>query len=131
MSGAIFLTLEKVFSYLNAQVQSRCIIEGQEILNTKHIILLAKLLIPYILLRYWRYVFRQVGLKVILIRSMAVSKCCEIFEIGVHIISAFQCSYKADMSGTCKQIAAVLYFLKLKSFLNILVDLMKILQKNC
>ncbi|KAJ8910759.1 hypothetical protein NQ315_009066, partial [Exocentrus adspersus] len=40
MSEELFLTLGSVFTYLNCNAESRSIVEGEEILNSKHIIMI-------------------------------------------------------------------------------------------
>ena len=97
-------------------MQSRCIIEGQEILNAKHIILLGKTSDTIDSLEILALCLQTSEIKS---RPHEIKGCFKIVENDVHI-EAFQCSCKAGMSGTCKHIAAVLY--SLKSFLNVLMD---------
>lgn len=104
MSDEIFVTLSSVFSYLQSTADSRCIVEGEALLNAKHIILIGTT----------KETDSHVEILALCLQTSAIKsspheikgKLC--IETGKINISKFTCSCKAGLSGTCKHVAAVL-----------------------
>lgn len=104
MSEELFLTLGSVFAYLNCDANSRCIVEGEQILNSNHVILMGTNQDN----EDCKDVFA------LCLQTSALKSCPHEIK-GKLIVSSkkvtiepFSCMCKAGLSGTCKHIAAVL-----------------------
>ena len=104
MSEELFLTLGSVFSYLNCNASSRSIVEGEENLNSNHIILTG----------ITEENEDSKDVYALCLQTSALRSCPHEIKGKLLIsnnkvtISQFSCTCKAGLSGTCKHISAVL-----------------------
>lgn len=104
MSEELFLTLRTVFSYLKCNPESRCIVEGEELLNANHVILIG--------IENETNTTKEI-LALCLQTSAIKNTPHEIkgkFLIDGNKVAIleFTCTCKAGLSGTCKHVSAVL-----------------------
>nr|CAI5817983.1 unnamed protein product [Callosobruchus analis] len=100
---SVFLTLSSVFKYLCANTDSRCITEGEEILNANHIILMG------VVSDSEEYVeLLALCLQTSALKGSPHEIKGKLILGDVVTISNFTCICKAGLSGRCKHISAVL-----------------------
>lgn len=100
----LFLTLASVFSYLKCNVESRCMVEGEQLLNAKHVILIGTASETETTKDIFALCLQTSALK----SGPHEIKGKLLIEDKKVAISSFTCSCKAGLSGTCKHISAVL-----------------------
>lgn len=101
----VFLNLNTIFKYLNATPSSRCVVEGEEVLNAKHLLLCG-------ITSAENWVFNIFAL-CLQTSALSQGKPHEIsgklnVNNGNVEIKPFRCTCKAGMSGTCKHVSATL-----------------------
>lgn len=94
----------KVFSYLQATPESRCVVEGEALVSAKHIILLGTTSATMELVQIIALCLQTSGVK----NSPHEINGKLIHKDGDVNIVEFTCTCKAGLSGICKHIAAVL-----------------------
>ncbi|KAH1000571.1 hypothetical protein HUJ04_012880 [Dendroctonus ponderosae] len=101
---SVFLLLRTVFAYLNAHAESRCVVEGEELLNANHIMLIG----------ITSETDATKGILALCLQTSALKSVPHELKgtLGLQEnnieIKTFKCSCKAGLSGTCKHISAVL-----------------------
>lgn len=99
-----YLSLGSIFSYLNCNVESRCFVEGEAILNANHLILTGCTEETDTTKEIFALCLQTSGIKS---NPHEIKGQLNIVEEKVSI-NGFVCSCKAGLSGSCKHIAAVL-----------------------
>ncbi|VEN47855.1 unnamed protein product [Callosobruchus maculatus] len=104
MSAELFLTLGTVFAYLEATPDSRCFVEGEAILNAKHVILIGTTNISEVMVEVLALCLQTSALRS---APHEIKGKLSVVEQKVEI-QQLTCTCKAGLSGRCKHIAAVL-----------------------
>lgn len=104
MAEERYLTLGSIFSYLKCNVESRCFVEGEALLNAKHIILIGSTAETDTTKDIFALCLQTSGIKS---SPHEIKGQLNIGEDQVSI-NGFVCSCKAGLSGSCKHTAAVL-----------------------
>lgn len=100
----LFVSLRSVFTYLKANPESRCIVEGEEILNANHIILMGSTTASDVSVEILGLCLQTSALKN---NPHEITGILEFFG-STNEIRDFKCTCKAGMSGVCKHISAIL-----------------------
>lgn len=105
MRNNVFLKLRSLFKYLNATPNSRCITEGEEVLNAKHLILCGVSSVQGETHEIFALCLQTSALS----NGKPHEICGKLLVKDSSVeIQAFTCTCKAGMSGTCKHISATL-----------------------
>jgi hypothetical protein len=99
------LSLSNLFKYLDATPASRCIIEGEAVLNAQHIITCGIKEQSSILVEVFALVLQSSGTTTGLPHETTVTL---LKKINILEISKSSCTCKAGLSQRCKHISAVL-----------------------
>ncbi|CAH1116416.1 unnamed protein product [Phaedon cochleariae] len=99
----MFLKLSEIFKYLDAKPDSRCIVEGEEVLHANHLILCGKK----------SSATQSIKIAGLCLQTSALQgqphQIEGTFSIDNDVkIVEMKCSCKAGLSGTCKHISALL-----------------------
>lgn len=100
----LFVSLRSVFTYLKASPESRCVVEGEEILNANHIILIGSTTVSHLSVEILGLCLQTSALKN---NPHEIKGIFEFIKSTIEIRD-FKCTCKAGMSGVCKHISAVL-----------------------
>nr|CAI5821345.1 unnamed protein product [Callosobruchus analis] len=121
----MFVTLSSVFNYLSENADSRCLKEGEELLNANHVLLLGATEETEEYVEVLALCFQTSSIK----SSPHEIKGKLIINDNTVQISNFACSCKAGLSGTCKHTAAVL--LKCTRAENVLLERLSTTDTRC
>nr|CAI5848821.1 unnamed protein product [Callosobruchus analis] len=98
MSPELFLTLDPVFAYLEATLDSRRFVEGETILNANHIILI-EVMVEVLALCLQTSALRSA--------PHEIKGKLSVIQQKVEI-QQFTCTCKSGLSGRCKHIAVLI-----------------------
>lgn len=104
MSEEKFLSLGSVFAYLKCNQDSRCFMEGEKLLNAKHVILVG----------IEKETDSRKDIFALCLQTSALKmnphelRGIFIIEDDTVSVQKFTCTCKAGLSGTCKHVSAVL-----------------------